>query len=175
MSFKKNICLILFSFAINLLSGCTSNEVLNQDYTVKDSSTDIESTEIFAEQLTSLDINYLSNDSFKFKTNLEEDYNEEIVFQNQYTVLEGIPTFRGNHHRNSPSFGIADISTKSLSTLWEFRTSSSSWGGGAGWTGQPAIIRWPKELREKMNIKDEFKYKDNLTEAIYASLDGNIY
>lgn len=175
MGFKKNMCLILFLFSINLISGCTSNEVLNQDSTVKDLSNDIESTEVFAEQLTSLDVNYLSNDSFKFKTNLEEDYNEEIVFQNRYTVLEGIPTFRGNHHRNSPSFGISDISTKSLSTLWEFRTSSSSWGGGAGWTGQPAIIRWPKELREKMNIKDEFKYKDNLTEAIYASLDGNIY
>ena len=128
MSFKKNICLILFSFSISLLSGCASNEVLNQDSNVKDSSTDKESTEVFAEQLASLHVNYLSNDNFKFKTNLEQDYNEEIVFQNKYTALEGVPTFRGNHHRNAPSFGVADVSTKSLSTSWEFRTSSSSWG-----------------------------------------------
>ena len=75
MGFKKNMCLILFLFSINLISGCTSNEVLNQDSTVKDLSNDIESTEVFAEQLTSLDVNYLSNDSFKFKTNIEESYN----------------------------------------------------------------------------------------------------
>ena len=48
MGFKKNMCLILFLFSINLISGCTSNEVLNQDSTVKDLSNDIESTEVFA-------------------------------------------------------------------------------------------------------------------------------
>ena len=48
-------------------------------------------------------------------------------------------------------------------------------GGGAGWTGQPAIVKWPKELRESMNIYDEFKGKEDFTEVIYGSLDGNIY
>ena len=47
-------------------------------------------------------------------------------------------------------------------------------GGGAGWTGQPAIVKWPKELRESMNIYDEFKGKEDFTEVIHGSLDGNI-
>lgn len=176
MSLIKNGLLMVLMCSSVLFSACSSLEIEGKNSDINDSSDDDESaTEVFAQRLTSINVNHLSDDNFKFNTNLEEDTVEEIIFQNKYSHLEGIPTFRGNNYRNSPSFGISDLKSKTLSTSWEFKTSSSSWGGGAGWTGQPAIIRWPKELREKMNIKDEFKFKDNLTEAIYASLDGNIY
>ena len=42
-------------------------------------------------------------------------------------------------------------------------------GGGAGWTGQPAIVKWPKELRESMNIYDEFKGKEDLQKLYMKS------
>ena len=84
-------------------------------------------------------------------------------------------SFRGNNFRNSASYGISKISKKELSVKWKTTTSFSSWGGGAGWTGQPAIIKWNEDIKSSMNIYDEFKNQENFTEVIYASLDGKIY
>lgn len=104
-----------------------------------------------------------------------ENYNGNNLFPLKYTDVDGILTFRGNNLRTSPSYGISNISLNKLNINWTFDTSFSSWGGGAGWTGQPAIVKWPKDTREIMNIKDKFRRKENFTEVIYASLDGNIY
>lgn len=176
MSLIRNGLLIVLMCSSVLFTACSSIETSSQNADVKESSDEDDSSkEVFAQRLTSINVNHLSRDSFPFNLSIEEDISKDVVFQDKYSTLEGIPTFRGNNYRTAPSFGVSDLSNKSLSTAWEFKTSSSSWGGGAGWTGQPAIIRWPKELRETMNIYDEFKYKENLTEAIYASLDGNIY
>ncbi|WCN39449.1 PQQ-binding-like beta-propeller repeat protein [Aneurinibacillus uraniidurans] len=89
-------------------------------------------------------------------------------------TIEGILTFRGNAQRTMPSFGTIESAT-SLTQLWQAQTSRSSWGGGAGWTGQPAIVRWPDRTRDMMNLYAEFKNRPNFTEVIYASLDGRIY
>lgn len=176
MSLIKNGVLILLMCSSVLFSACSSVESTTQDSDIKNSSDEDESSkEAFSQILTSVNTSHLSNNEFNFSTNIDEKLNNDLVFQDKYSSLDGIPTFRGNNYRNAPSFGITNLKHKTLSPSWEFKTSSSTWGGGAGWTGQPAIIRWPKDIREKMNIKDEFKYKDNLTEAIYASLDGNIY
>ncbi|WP_373231158.1 PQQ-binding-like beta-propeller repeat protein [Cohnella sp.] len=51
----------------------------------------------------------------------------------------------------------------------------SSWGGGAGWTGQPAIVKWDPQVLRTMNVKGKFLEKPNFTEVIYASLDGHVY
>lgn len=103
------------------------------------------------------------------------NYNGNNLFPLNYTNVEGILTFRGNNLRTSPSYGISNISSNKLNINWTFGTSFSSWGGGAGWTGQPCIVKWSKDIREIMNIKDKFRQKENFTEVIYASLDGNIY
>lgn len=105
----------------------------------------------------------------------EENYGKGILFQNKYTDLEGVITFRGNNYRSSASFGISNIKEKKLVEGFKFNTSSSSWGGGAGWTGQPVIVKWPEDIKQKMNIYGEFKEKKTFTEVIYSSLDGNIY
>lgn len=105
----------------------------------------------------------------------EEYYDSKQIFPDTYTELDGILTFRGNHLRNSPSFGTATIQEKKLEVAWSLKTSASSWGGGAGWSGQPAIVRWPKETRQVMNLNEDAKLIDTLVEVIYASLDGNIY
>lgn len=105
----------------------------------------------------------------------KESYDNSVIFQNTYTDLQGVISFRGNNYRNSPSYGVSSIAEKSLSQIYKFDTASSSWGGGAGWTGQPMIVKWPDDLKNRMNIYDEFKSKEDFTEAIYSSLDGNIY
>jgi hypothetical protein len=57
------------------------------------------------------------------------------AFPKNYTELEGVLTFRGNHTRTAPSFGTISGLPTSLEKAWEFQTSTSrDWGGGAGWT-----------------------------------------
>ncbi|MCS7027705.1 MAG: pyrrolo-quinoline quinone [Bacteroidia bacterium] len=90
--------------------------------------------------------------------------------------IEGILCFRGNHFRNTASFGYLQKSPSALRLIWEFNTSSSGrWGGGAGWTGQPAIVKWSEKIKAIMNLKPTYKQDKNFVEVIYASLDGKIY
>ena len=94
-----------------------------------------------------------------------------------YFALPGVSTFRGNNYRNSPSYGTATVETKTLSTVWSHDTGvieGGSWSGN-GWTGQPLIVTWDAETRQIMNLHPEKKAKENLTEVIYAALDGKIY
>jgi outer membrane protein assembly factor BamB len=98
-----------------------------------------------------------------------------------YTSLEGIITFRGNNYREGASYGTADIKLAKLVPVWSVPTGSlaktsgtGSWTG-SGWTGQPLIVKWPEDLKAIMNLKPEKKAEPDLTEVIYACLDGNIY
>lgn len=168
---KRGYLSFILSLSLSIgITGCTKITTKNN---VKE---EVKVKEVEEEKvLASFKTSYIEDDILSYKTTLEFEHDNEIVFQNKYSDMEGIFTFRGNSLRNSPSFGYADLNDKELEILWEFRTASSSWGGGAGWTGQPAIVKWPKELRESMNIYDEFKGKEDFTEVIYGSLDGNIY
>ena len=149
---------------VSLISGCSNNLAKNQN--IETQETNVESIQESEEPLTSIQTSYLSSDILTYKTATEFDHSEDVIFQNKYSDIEGIFTFRGNALRNSPSFGKADIKEENLEIAWQFNTSSSSWGGGAGWTGQPSIVKWTKELRESMNIYDEFKNKEDFTEVI---------
>jgi len=105
-----------------------------------------------------------------------ENYTEtQMTFSDIYTETNGILTFRGNNFRSSPSYGFSTIEDHSLKIAWAFETGCSSWGGGAGWTGQPALVQWPEETKLHMNLFEEFKQSNNFVEVIYASLDGHIY
>lgn len=107
---------------------------------------------------------------------------EKIDFYGAYTALEGIITFRGDNFRSGAAYGTADIVEKKFDTSpWTVETgkldktvSSGSWTG-SGWTGQPLIIRWDEATRKAMNLYEDKKNKDGLTEVIYATMDGNIY
>ncbi|WP_372632939.1 PQQ-binding-like beta-propeller repeat protein [Cohnella sp.] len=96
-------------------------------------------------------------------------------FPEAYTEIEGVLGFRGGGARNAPSYGTAEMRTYRPKVVWEKKTKSSSWGGGAGWTGQPAIVRWKPEVLQAMNVKAKFRSKPDFTEVIYASLDGYVY
>jgi outer membrane protein assembly factor BamB len=59
--------------------------------------------------------------------------------------------------------------------LWEKSIGSLDNYTGVGWTGQPAIVCWPEDIRQIMNIVPEKKDKTALKEVIYAAMDGKIY
>ena len=103
---------------------------------------------------------------------------ESISFgdPDDYFALPGIATFRGNNFRNSAVYGTAEVTQHTLSTKWEKNNVGSLNGWpGCGWTGQPLIVQWDAETKAIMNLFPAKKEKENLTEVIYATLDGNIY
>ncbi|MGL4849308.1 MAG: PQQ-binding-like beta-propeller repeat protein [Clostridium sp.] len=174
---KKNFIfsLIICTLSLSLVS-CGSNPV-----TTPDTSNDIDTSdsnlnkEEDSKPLSKINVKYLDNKKLSYSNinPLKDDSN--IIFDKEYSDIEGVLTFRGNNYRTSPSFGVSSIDKKELDTLWTFKTSSSSWGGGAGWTGQTSLVKWPEDIKEKMNLTHSFKNKKDGVEVIYASLDGNIY
>lgn len=94
-----------------------------------------------------------------------------------YFALPGIATFRGNNYRNSPTYGTADVTNKTLTKKWSAETGDIAGGrwGGCGWTGQPLMVQWDAETKAIMNMKPEKQNKADLVEVIYATLDGHIY
>lgn len=160
--------------ALVLLQGCQTQEsavkdsdVLRSEKIAKNSSNEIIKDTSSETNVT----NHTSN--IKYETNGISTPHQ--VFPNKYTNVEGILTFRGNNMRDSPTYGYSEINNEALEKIWSFNTGrNEDWGGGAGWTGQPAIVHWDDEIRQLMNIHEEFKEKD-LVEVIQASLDGNIY
>ena len=98
-----------------------------------------------------------------------------------YFALPGIATFRGNNFRNGASIGTANVSEGKLNIMWEKITSTlqapdgNVWTG-SGWTGQPLIAQWPYETRQGMtNMYDWARNREELTEVIYATMDGYVY
>lgn len=108
---------------------------------------------------------------------------EPIVFGagKDYTDLEGVITFRGDNYRSGASYGTRTLSSNKFGEGWSVTTGSLSdnqgsvWTG-SGWTGQPLVVRWPKETRAVMtSMKDWAREQDELVEVIYATMDGYIY
>ncbi len=104
---------------------------------------------------------------------------EPITFgdPDAYFSLPGVPTFRGNNYRNSPSYGTAEVSQKTLTQVWRRQVGylvSPEWIG-CGWTGQPLIVQWDEETKQNMNLYKNKKNKENLVEVIYAKMDGYIH
>lgn len=112
-----------------------------------------------------------------------EDYQPEQTISfgagSEYTSSDGVLTFRGNNFRSSPAYGLANMSEYVMESIWTQNTGTMTYNGkvwnGNGWTGQPLITSWNKELRQHMNMYDWAKEQNTLTEVIYASLDGRVY
>lgn len=107
--------------------------------------------------------NYTSDKYIKFDS--DEKYNE----------IKGVTTFRGNNYRNSASYGYADVTEEKLEKIWSVNIGYLDAWTGIGWNGQPVIVNWENDLREKMNIYEDKKNIHNLKEVIYGALDGHIY
>ncbi|NLB89782.1 MAG: PQQ-binding-like beta-propeller repeat protein, partial [Clostridiales bacterium] len=94
----------------------------------------------------------------------------------QFTQFDnGVFTFRGGPFRQNAAFGTADITQNTMEIAWSIPVGSLENYSGVYWTGQPAIIQWPKQVRHMMPIIEEKKEKEALKEVIVASQDGKIY
>lgn len=91
-----------------------------------------------------------------------------------YAQLEGVTTFRGDNLRNNAAYGTVPENARALNIEWKVRVGGIDDWTGVGWTGQPAIVRWPESTRAIMNINKEKRNKEGLVEVIYAALDGKI-
>ena len=98
----------------------------------------------------------------------------------EYSEIEGITAFRGNNFRDSAAYGRANIQNAGFGDYWRQTTGSltapdGEYWSGNGWTGQPLIVKWPKQTREIMNMYDWAKEREELVEVVYAAMDGYIY
>jgi outer membrane protein assembly factor BamB len=121
----------------------------------------------------------ISRSKFKFERQLPPSGNpptQNILFPSTFTSVEGITTFRGGPYRDMPSYGTIARRPKLLKIKWSYSTrGDAKWGGGAGWTGQPLIIKWQDSVRAIMNVAPAFKNNANFKEVILGTLDGKIY
>lgn len=99
------------------------------------------------------------------------------VFPERYTEVAGVLTFRGGPMRNNATFGARGLAEKKLEVAWQVTTESGDtrWGGGAGWTGEPVIIRWPDVVRHSIRFEYSPPAGQPFVEVIQGSLDGNVY
>lgn len=128
---------------------------------------------------------FISSTAIMVDGELVDEYKSEyeIMFDlpERYTELEGVIGFRGNNFRTGAAYGTADVSSKTISTLWSKSTSGlsdtdGSYWSGSGWTGQPLIVKWPKDTRKNMTaMYDWAREKAELVEVIYCTLDGHVY
>ncbi len=97
-----------------------------------------------------------------------------------YFALPGVASFRGGNYRDGGSYGNIPTGAGLVSTKWTASTGSlagsqsGAWTG-SGWTGQPLIVHWDAATRAIMNLNADKKAKEDLTEVVYATLDGHVY
>jgi outer membrane protein assembly factor BamB len=91
--------------------------------------------------------------------------------------VDGVLTFRGGPRRDGGAFGDRRVERARLQIAWTFKTSAGTprWGGGAGWTGEPVVVRWPDVVRHMMPSLGARRLDPDLVEVIQGSLDGNVY
>lgn len=127
-------------------------------------------SEFFKWDLHLVDSNY-QNSSF---SSFSQEYSEDSL---------SIFCFRGNHFRNAPSRGNIVGKPLKVELDWKFttrydntKTQYGVWGGGSGWTGQPLVVKWTKEQKDRLGIIDtDFLNDDDALEVIVGSLSGDVY
>lgn len=89
----------------------------------------------------------------------------------------GVLTFRGDAFRKNAASGTVN-GAGSLAIRWMAEAASVRGATvsyyGIGWTGQPAIVKWSKQVREASNFYESKAEKTGLKEVIIAGLDGVI-
>ena len=117
-----------------------------------------------------------------WRSGIEFERPDKIDFPlaSPYTKMQGVVTFRGDNFRSSATYGTLAGAQK-LREGWAVTTGRLEKGygkgywTGSGWTGQPLIVRWDDQLKAVMNLYPHKKEKKGLVEAIYSTMDGNVY
>ncbi|MFT4108620.1 PQQ-binding-like beta-propeller repeat protein [Propionicimonas sp.] len=109
------------------------------------------------------------------------DPDQQVAFgdSSTYTTIPGVLTFRGNNYRDAPVYGTTDVTQKRLQVAWTQDTGDvyaegSHWAG-AGWTGQPLLVNWPKATKQAMGLSQAQIDDPDFVEVIYPVVDGNVY
>ena len=100
----------------------------------------------------------------------------------EYAQADGIFAFRGNHFRNTASYGSVQMTKREFDAAksWVYEIGCLEapdevcWTG-TGWTGQPLMRKWSQEQKRHMNMYEWAAEQEDLVEVIYAALDGYIY
>lgn len=112
---------------------------------------------------------------FSRSTLLRAPAPEEYVYADN-----GVFTFRGDNWRRNAAYGNAPIAEGKMEILWKYPLGSLSTKDsgklyGVGWGSQPAIVKWPYEIRRMMCLKEEAKNVPGLKEVIFTAQDGKVY
>lgn len=54
-------------------------------------------------------------------------------------------------------------------------SADGSYFPGAGWTGQPLLVKWPKATKQAMKLPAAQVDDDGFVEVIYPVFDGSVY
>ncbi|MBQ9314087.1 MAG: PQQ-binding-like beta-propeller repeat protein [Clostridia bacterium] len=92
-----------------------------------------------------------------------------------YDSVHGISTFRSNNYRENAFYGKLNVAEKKLEKIWTNTIGQTDSWTGIGWNGQPSIIRWDDDVKNQMNLYNEFKLKENFTEVIVGGLDSTVH
>jgi outer membrane protein assembly factor BamB len=123
-----------------------------------------------------LDVQDGVREKLEASTLVGRDFSNQI-FPDRYSELEGVFTFRGGPARKGGAYGSIPLNPNKLEIAWSYQTEhgEAPWFGGAGWTGQPVIVRWPDVIRHSMPKLGARRYDSELVEVIQGSLDGHVY
>ncbi|GAA3611780.1 hypothetical protein GCM10022199_14560 [Marihabitans asiaticum] len=93
--------------------------------------------------------------------------------QEQYTELDGVVAWRGGPWRTGGTFGERSLTERTMEVAWQAPLGElSALGGtwdGAGWTGQPIIVRWPDDTAREMGIEP------GTVEVLQPAFDGVVH
>ncbi len=115
----------------------------------------------------------------------QKDYNrpqKELIHMpeaDKYTLGKmGVLTFRGDNFRRNAAVGPLEAEATGFAIKWKAESGSSRGVNqtyyGYGWPGQPAIVKWSKQVRPASNLYESKQEKELLKEVIIAGQDGNI-
>ena len=94
----------------------------------------------------------------------------------KYSAQGGVTTFRGGPLRQNSAYGTVDVAQQKLTVQRGVMTSSlDAKYSGFGYGSQPLIVKWYKNIRQMMNIKEDIKDTTAMKEVIFAGSDGKIY
>lgn len=105
---------------------------------------------------------------------------DDLVFGDQasFSDVDGVLTLRGGPQRLSAAFGDAKVEQGRFSLAWTsplgaLRSFGATWPG-AGWTGQPLLVKWPEETRIAMGLSQQFADGGGV-EVVYPAFDGRVH
>ena len=127
----------------------------------------------------------ITNTTVYIGSRKQKDYHrpqKELIHMpeaSQYTLGKmGVLTFRGDNFRRNAAVGTLDGKAAELKIKWDVESGSSRGVNqtyyGYGWPGQPAIVKWSKQVRTASNLYETKQEKEMLKEVIIAGQDGNI-